>query len=133
MDEGLARKDEITAAVEDALRTYPLTPEPRTLLPGAMARVRRLAERPRFRLSWLEWALGLFVLLMSVTLAWAASFWLRGDWLAAVRTEGLILWETLVANWVWAAAAGGLLLLLGMIVAAAGMVFAEPRYSLHYE
>lgn len=119
----------LSAAVEDALRTWPLEPEPPTLLPGAMAHILRLSERPRFRVSWLEWALGLFVVLMGGVTAWVAIFWLPGDWPAWLQGQGAVLWQTLAANRVWAAAAGGALVLVVTMVTAGALAFSGPQYS----
>ncbi len=47
--------------IEDALHTYPLSPAPPTLAPGVMARVRALAPLPRFRLSWVDGLVSLFI------------------------------------------------------------------------
>jgi hypothetical protein len=52
------------AAVDDALRTYPIEPAPEVLLPAIMARVQALPRLsqplPRFRLTWLDYAFSLF-------------------------------------------------------------------------
>ncbi|MEK7441257.1 MAG: hypothetical protein AABZ78_10705 [Chloroflexota bacterium] len=47
------------SAVADALQTYPLVHAPPTLRPNAMRRITQLA-RPRFSLTWFDYALGLF-------------------------------------------------------------------------
>ncbi len=129
MAENPDRERELNAAVEDALRTFPLAPEPPTLLPGAMARVLRLPQRRWYHVSWLEWALGLFVVLMAGVIVWVASLWLPGDWSAWVQREGAILRQTLAANRLWAAGAGGALLLLMTMVSAAALAFSGPRHS----
>lgn len=49
------------AAVDDALRTYPLAPTPATLRPALLARLRALTPPPRFRLRFLDYAISLFV------------------------------------------------------------------------
>ncbi len=46
-------------AVVDALQTYPLVLTPTTLRPNVMKRISQLA-RPRFSLTWFDYALGLF-------------------------------------------------------------------------
>lgn len=130
MAENSGRQRELSAAVEDALRAFPLAPAPPTLLPGAMARVVRLSERPRFHVSWLEWAVGLFVVLMGAVTAWVVSFWLPGDWLAWAQGEGTILWQTLAINWVWAAAVGGALMLLVTMVTATALACSGPQWGL---
>jgi hypothetical protein len=48
------------AAVDDALRNYPVIAPPPTFAPAVMARVRALAPAPRFQLAWIDYALALF-------------------------------------------------------------------------
>ena len=60
------------AAVDDALRTYPLRPAPASLAPRVMARLRALPAPPRFRLAWLDYALCLLATLMAAV---ALTFW----------------------------------------------------------
>jgi hypothetical protein len=48
------------AAIDEALRTYPLVPAPPTLAPAVLARVQAQTLAPRFRLGWIDYALGLF-------------------------------------------------------------------------
>ncbi len=52
------------AVVDDALRTYPLDPPPPTLVPGVMARVHALTPKPRFQLTWFDYAMALFGMVM---------------------------------------------------------------------
>ncbi len=49
-------------AIADALRTYPLAPNPPTLFSGTMARIRALPTTapPRFHIGWIDYAIGLF-------------------------------------------------------------------------
>src|ERR1051325_7056079 len=51
---------EALAAVEDALRTYPLASAPAAFTPKVMRRIRALTPAPRFRLAWIDYALSLF-------------------------------------------------------------------------
>lgn len=50
------------SAVDDALRTYPLAPAPRAVLPGVLAAIAAYPRgvRPPFRLTWLDLALSGF-------------------------------------------------------------------------
>ncbi|MBI3243947.1 MAG: hypothetical protein HYZ49_16820 [Chloroflexi bacterium] len=61
--------------VENALRSYPLAPAPPTLAPNVITRIHRLAPLPRFRLSWVDFAVSAFV--------------------AGMGGLGFILWQTL--------------------------------------
>src|SRR3972149_561596 len=60
------------AAVDDALRAYPLASAPPNLLPAVMARVRVQSPVPRFRLAWIDYAVSLFAAIMAglVILLW---------------------------------------------------------------
>lgn len=62
------------AQIEAALRSQPLAQPPATLAPAVLVRIRDLTAgaRPRFRLEWMDYALGLFVFAM---LAMAGWFW----------------------------------------------------------
>src|SRR5262245_23181864 len=51
---------EALAAVDDALRTYPLAPTPAAFSPQVMRRIRALTPTPRFRLAWIDYAVSLF-------------------------------------------------------------------------
>lgn len=61
------------SAVADALLTYPLVLVPPTLKPNVMRRITRLA-RPRFSLTWFDYALGLFGSGMAATPLLALQF-----------------------------------------------------------
>ena len=50
--------------IEDALRSFPQAAAPPDLSPAVMARIRRLAPAPRFRLAWLDYALAFFMTAM---------------------------------------------------------------------
>src|SRR5689334_5201956 len=51
---------EAFAAVDEALRTYPLAPAPAAFTPKVMSRIRALTPAPRFRLAWIDYAVSLF-------------------------------------------------------------------------
>jgi len=61
---------ETLRVVDDALRTYPLAPEPPTLVPQVRARLHSLSPAPRFRLYWLDYALSLFAAGMVALVSW---------------------------------------------------------------
>ena len=66
------RERQDLAAVEEALRTYPLAAPPRSLTPAVIARLRTVARVPRFRLEWIDLAISLFGAIMTglVFLLW---------------------------------------------------------------
>ena len=69
----------VAAAVEDALRTYPLAPAPRGFSRGVMQRIHLLAEKPRFRLAWVDYAISLF--------------------LAGMAGMGVLVWNFMPPQW----------------------------------
>lgn len=60
------------ARIEAALRSQPLHQPPATLAPAVLARIHGLTHtaRPRFRLEWLDYALGLFLLALVGMTGW---------------------------------------------------------------
>ena len=114
--------------IEDALRTYPLAEPPAGFSARVVREVRASQAPPRFRLTWMDYALGLLLTILpaSLLLVWSwlpRQFFLRlqFEWLLfqQPRVEGVVLISLAVA-------AG--LLLLGML-AVARFIF-EPRIRL---
>ncbi len=107
------------AAVDDALRTYPLTPAPASLRPGVVTRLRALAPAPRFRLQFLDYAISLFGAGM---LGLAVILWrfITPQMAAHAQLEWLYLAQVLRFN----AAALGPALALGTGLAACAAVVA---------
>src|SRR4051794_20892125 len=96
------------AAVDDALRSFPLQPAPASLAPAVLAELRSPAyaptARPVFRLSWMDFALSGFVALM-LALVLLLSGWLTpaADRLQAMAGGSSFQGDGLV----WALALGG--------------------------
>ncbi len=87
------------AAVDDALRSMALEPAPPGLSAAVMAQIQALsdssspqpvliAERPRFRLTWLDAALSVFAAGM-IALVWLLSATLPPILFAQLRNQGL--------------------------------------------
>ncbi len=119
----------LRAALEDALRTYPLVPEPPTLLPGTVARVRRLAARPRFRLGWLDGALILFAALMGGVIVWLCAAWLPAEWIAQAGARAAALLALAPPRHLWLVAAGATLLLPASLIATAALALGGRGYA----
>src|SRR5262245_25601063 len=62
MNPEIDHEQDVDQAIDDALRTYPLAPAPPSITLNVMARLRNLPPeaRPRFRLGWFDYAMGLF-------------------------------------------------------------------------
>ena len=120
-------RDEQAAAVEAALRSFPLEPAPDGLARGVMAALRlpgqARAARPVFRLSWIDFALSGFAALM-LALVLLLSGWLTP---AAARMQALATGPAFQPDMlVWLLALGGLVATGGLLLVA-GLVFARPE------
>ncbi len=114
------------AAVDKALRTAPLAEVPPALASAVMARVCGQAAAPRFRLSWLDYALTLFAAGLGglLLLAWQAV----PAWVAPRFQLQLLHWSYYTppaALWGSVAAAVGLAL-AALVVG--GVLVLRPRY-----
>jgi hypothetical protein len=93
------------AALEEALRSYPLRPAPPGLARAVRARLTARGERPHFRLAWLDYALsvlgacmaGLALLLWQrvTPVLWAQFQMEMGLLLSRAQAGGGALWMAL--------------------------------------
>ncbi len=125
--DGLSERDrrEFTL-VEAAMRTYPLADTPPDFAGAVMSRVRAAAPAPRFRVSWLEVLVSLFVpgsgLLALV--AWAS---LPAQTAAYLQDRLAVLWQFLQRTGLdWALLACGLSAVVFFFAMA--LRFFRPRY-----
>ncbi len=58
--EDLNRNRDANAMVDHSLRTYPIASPPPSLMRQVMARIRAESQIPRFRLTWLDYAISAF-------------------------------------------------------------------------
>ena len=119
-------RDELAAAVDDALRSFPLQPAPPGLAPGVMAALRlpeqARASRPVFRLSWIDFALSGFAALM-LALVLLLSGWLTP---ASARLQVMAAGPRVQSDMLaWALAVAGLIVTVGLLLVA-GWVFGRP-------
>jgi hypothetical protein len=115
------------AAVDDALRSFPLLPAPPSLAPAVLAALRAPERapvaRPVFRLSWMDFALSGLVALM-LALVWLLSGWLTPT---AGRLQTMVAGPLLQTDaLVWGLALAGLVVTAGLLVIA-GFVFRQPQ------
>ena len=119
------------AAVDDALRTYPLAPAPLSLVPSVIARIHAPSLAPRFRLEWLDYALSLFAAGMvglGLVIWQSISPQLALD--MQTQLSDLLLYPDL-RMWVMALLGG--LVLAACALALAALVFAQTSASrLHW-
>ena len=114
---------EIDDAIADAARTYPLASVPSGLAFSIMSEVRMASARPRFQLQWVDLALGLFGASMVVSV-WFIWQWLQGlpDWSGGLIANVLASLDP-VDLWLGAAGVVGGLLILGMCLVLALVIF----------
>ncbi len=79
--------------IEDALRTYPLADLPPGFSKKIMRQVNETHALPRFRLTWLDYALGFFLALLPVV---GFVIWASLPRLALLRLE--FQWQLLQAS-----------------------------------
>jgi hypothetical protein len=111
--------------IDDALRTYPLKPAPRTLLPGVVASIAAYPRgaRPPFRVPWLDIALSAFGAGMAL-LALLLGRWLlapSGGWPVTTR---LIVGLQLAQVPQWAG-----LILLALVAALGALALAAALFN----
>jgi hypothetical protein len=126
-EEAQAAERAAYAAVDDALRSFPMRPAPPGLAPSVMAALRApervRAEQPTFGLSWIDFALSGFAALMLAMVLWLSG-WLTPE--AAARLQALVAAPILQTNvLVWRVAGGALVLTAGLLLLA-GLVFRRP-------
>lgn len=84
------------AAVDDALRTYPLQAAPPGLFLSVLRRLPRRQPAPRFRPAWLDYAISLFAASMA---SLAGLIWLTTplplDWPVRLQFQFLVFWQHL--------------------------------------
>jgi hypothetical protein len=81
-------------AVDDALLTYPLDDAPETIFAAVMGQIKTAEPLPRFQLTWLDYALSLFMAGM-VGLLWFLwqSITLPPHWAARLSIQILHWWH----------------------------------------
>ena len=120
-------RDDLAAAVDEALRSFPQQPAPPSLAPAVMLAVRlpgqARAVRPVFRLSWIDFALSGFTALM-LALVLLLSGWLTP---VAAQLQVLAAGPAFQSDaLVWILALGGLVVMGGLLLVG-GLVFARPE------
>ena len=108
--------------IEDALHSYPLAEVPPNFTVQIMRQIQKTQPAPKFRLTWMDYALGLFLCLLPMTgiMAWAFLPWqifarLQYQWLmlSSPALEPVAISLAVTA------------LLLAMLALIAGMRFVE--------
>lgn len=86
------------ALIEDALKSQPLAPMPRSVTVDVMARIHR-GTRPAL-LAWSDFVLG-FVIAACIAALWFASQNLPPILIAKFRIQGILLYQDFLVNARW--------------------------------
>jgi hypothetical protein len=104
------------AQIEDALKSQPLMPMPRSITVDVMARIQSTeAKRPAI-LTWSDFVLSA-VIASCIAALWFASQHLPPILLAKIRIQGILLYQDFIVNerWLVPAAMFGLAALLAAL------------------
>jgi hypothetical protein len=87
------------AQIEDALKSQPLAPMPRSITADVMARIQK-TPAPRFTFTRND-----YILTIALTIVFSAIFFalqsLPGHVLIQLRIQGILLWQDLLVNARW--------------------------------
>jgi len=84
------------AILEDALRTYPITPLQVNVTSAVMARVRS-TPAPRFHLQWSDFFLSL-ILALCIGAVWLGTQSLPPIVMAQLQVQSILFWQSLIVN-----------------------------------
>lgn len=114
------------AVVDEALRSYPLSPVPAHFLPLVMARIQALGPKPKFRLNWLDYTVSLFIAGMAglvILLGWS----MPPQVVVHTQIPFWLLQQYFSSPYLWLTLLGGLVLFSLMLFGATFLF--EPTYS----
>jgi len=88
------------AAIEDALRTYPVAAMPRDLTLGVMSRIQTVPAPRPFRLTWNDFVLSL-ILALCIGAVWFSLQNLPPLVVAQIRKESILFYQQILVNARW--------------------------------
>jgi hypothetical protein len=88
------------ALIEDALRSQPLAPMPRSLTPDVMARIRTAEVKRPALLTWNDFVLS-FVIAACIAALWFAAQSLPPIVLAKIRIQIILAYQQFIVNARW--------------------------------
>jgi hypothetical protein len=125
--DGLTERDrQEFVLVEDAMRTYPLANTPPDFASTVMTRIRGIAPAPRFRVSWLEPLISLFIPGAGILslIVWAS---LPPQTVAYLQSRAVLLWQFLQRSQLdWVVLVSGLMVVVLFFVMILRLL--RPRY-----
>ena len=86
--------------IEDALKSQPLAPMPRSVTAGVMARIQRVETRRPALLTWGDFALS-FVIASCLAALWLSLVNLPPIVVAKLRIQGILLYQDFLVNSHW--------------------------------
>jgi hypothetical protein len=92
--------DQQTAAIEDALETYPMAPMPRPATAEVMARIKTIPAPRPLRLTWNDLVLA-FIFSVCIGAMWFSIDHLPPLVVAQIRKESILLYQYLLVNIRW--------------------------------
>jgi hypothetical protein len=126
--------------IEDALRTYPLAEAPPGFSKSVLTRIkpqRRYAQVPqrgtlKFRLTWLDYALGLFMSSLPA-IAFVSWAFLPRELFVRLQYQWLLLRSPAIEPIVMTSAAAMLVLAALMLLLGLGFLIRPQRFAIFYE
>lgn len=88
------------AAIEDALRTYPVAAMPRDISMSVMSRIQTVPAPRPFHLAWNDFALSL-ILAICIGAVWFSLQNLPPMVVAQIRKESILFYQQLLVNARW--------------------------------
>lgn len=92
--------DQQTAAIEDALDTYPIAPMPRPVTAEVMARIKTIPAPRPLRFTWNDLVLA-FIFSVCIGAMWFSIDHLPPLVVAQIRKESILLYQYLLVNMRW--------------------------------
>jgi hypothetical protein len=99
MDNSLTPEKQ-NAAIEDALRTYPVMSMPRDITADVLSRIQTVPAPRPFRLTWTDFLLGI-VLTLCIGAVWFSLQNLPPLVVAQLRKESILLYQQILVNVRW--------------------------------
>lgn len=119
--------------VDEALQTFPFEPAPQNLLSGVMKRIDVQQSAPKFSLSWLDYALSIFIAgMVGVIWGFLQGISLPPNWREQVHSDLLLWWYQFRLILLSFHPAGMIILAIFMLLLAVGILFLFCRRPSYY-
>jgi hypothetical protein len=119
-----AHNQEIEGEWDESLKTYPVVPAPKGFSNSVMMGVYSSAAKPKFHLSWFDYALTVFTTSMFGLILILGNL-LPREWTMLVRFQALVLWKRGMRS-IPALSLMGVLVLVLVVIAATVLFWKRP-------